>query len=133
MKGHLQEIALEIYPICLKFNLTLDVVWVPRSDNERADFISRIIDYEVLSVCVNVLMFTGMLFVPLVDVLFHSIIDYDDWSVSDNVFNMTDLLWGPHEVDWFPRDHNCKLTVFYSRYWNVSSIGIDAFTVNLCT
>lgn len=38
--------------------------------------------------------------------------------------------WGPHEIDWFASDHNHRLPVFYSRYWNVHSMDIDAFTVN---
>ncbi|VDI73077.1 Hypothetical predicted protein [Mytilus galloprovincialis] len=73
--------------------------WVPRTFNEKADFISRIIDY-------------------------------DDWDVGEQLFTYFDSLWGPHEIDWFANDDNHKLTVFYSRYWTVNSIGIDAFTVN---
>ncbi|CAC5408527.1 unnamed protein product [Mytilus coruscus] len=41
-----------------------------------------------------------------------------------------EALWGPHEVDWFASDHNFKLLVVYSRFWNGNSSGIDAFTVN---
>ena len=33
-------------------------------------------------------------------------------------------------VDWFASDHNFKLKVFYSRYWNMYSTGIDTFTVD---
>jgi hypothetical protein len=38
--------------------------------------------------------------------------------------------WGPHEEDWFASDHNFKHKVFYSRYWNMYSTGIDTFTVD---
>ena len=44
MKCHLQDIALDIYKQCLNYNLSLDVEWIPRTENERADFISRIVD-----------------------------------------------------------------------------------------
>ena len=59
-----------------------------------------------------------------------TILDYDDWSVALHVFLFLDSLWCPHEIDWFASDHNHKLPVFYSRYWNIKSMGIDAFTIN---
>ncbi|XP_072021557.1 uncharacterized protein [Amphiura filiformis] len=46
MKTDLQEIALNIFRICVQDNISLEVEWVPRSDNERADYISRIIDAD---------------------------------------------------------------------------------------
>lgn len=99
MKADLQDIALVIFNTCLKYNLSLEVEWIPRIENEKADYISRIIDY-------------------------------DDWGVAEHLFLYLDSLWGPHEIDWFASDHNYKLPVFYSRYWNVYSMGIDAFTVD---
>jgi hypothetical protein len=101
MKCHLQDIALDICKQCLNYNLSLDVEWIPRTENERADFFSRIVDF-------------------------------DDWStgISEDLFLYVDSLWEPHEIDWFANDDNHKLLVFYSRYWNVKSIGIDAFNVD---
>ncbi|CAG2245751.1 unnamed protein product [Mytilus edulis] len=99
MKPELQDIVLCIFENCLTHNIFLDAEWVPRTFNEKADFISRIIDY-------------------------------DDWGVGEQLFTYFDSLWGPHEIDWFANDDNHKLTVCYSRYWTVNSIGNDAFTVN---
>ncbi|CAC5361374.1 unnamed protein product [Mytilus coruscus] len=99
MKPELQDIAMCIFENCLIHNISIDVVWVPRNLNEKADFISRIIDY-------------------------------DDWGSDEQLFMYVDSLWGPHEIDWFANDDNHKLTVFYSRYWTVNSMGIDAFTIN---
>ena len=101
MKCHLQDIALDICKQCLNYNLSLDVEWIPRTENERADFINRIVDF-------------------------------DDWGtgISEDLFLYVDSLWGPHQIDWFANDDNHKLPVFYSRYWNVKSIGIDAFNVD---
>ena len=98
-KSILQTIALDIFKICLQHSINIDMVWVPRTENEKADYLSRIVDH-------------------------------DDWGISDFIFQFVAALWGPHEVDWFASDHNYKLAVFYSRFWNVSSSGIDAFTVN---
>ena len=90
MKCHLQDIALDIYNQCLNYNLSLDVEWIPRTENERADFFSRIVDFDDWS--------TG---------------------ISEDLFLYVDSLWEPHEIDWFANDDNHKLPVFYSRCWNV--------------
>ena len=55
----------------------------------------------------------------------------DQWSISEYIFQMMEYNWGPHEVDWFASDHNFKLKVFHSRYWNMYSTGIDTFTVDM--
>ncbi len=97
MKQDLQSIALDIYDTCVKEHITLEVDWIPRSKNERADFISRIIDW-------------------------------DDWSVSDEIFRFLDQLWGPHSIDRFSSFYNKKLPRFNSKFWNPGSEGVDAFT-----
>ena len=94
-----QELALDIFSACLKFNVNIDMVWKPRSENDKADYLSIICDH-------------------------------DDGGISDIIFELVESLWGPHEVDWFASDHNYKLVIFYSRFWNVYSTGIDAFTVD---
>ena len=99
MKSHLQDIAYIVYKLCFKFSICIEVEWIPRTLNEKADYISRIVDH-------------------------------DDWAVSFDIFAYLDSLWGPHEIDMFANDDNHKLPVFYSRYWNVKSIGIDAFTID---
>ncbi|CAC5391543.1 unnamed protein product [Mytilus coruscus] len=45
-KVHLQEIAINIFKLCSELNITLDVVWIPRSKNTKADYISKMIDIE---------------------------------------------------------------------------------------
>ncbi|VDI42225.1 Hypothetical predicted protein [Mytilus galloprovincialis] len=98
-KSVLQKLALDIFSTCIKHNVNIDMVWIPSTENERADYLSRIIDS-------------------------------DDWAISEFVFQIVESLWGPHEVDWFASDDNFKLHVFYSRFWNVNSSGVDAFTVD---
>jgi hypothetical protein len=53
-KEHLQEGALEIHYICLAHNIKLEVEWIPRSCNEYADSISRIVDYDDWSLDHNI-------------------------------------------------------------------------------
>ena len=63
------------------------MVWIPKTENDKADFLSRILDHY-------------------------------DWGISEFIFQFVEALWGPHEVDWFASDHNFKLKVFFSRFWN---------------
>ena len=44
MQKELQYIAFGISKICMQHVIRLDVEWEPRSDNERADYLSRIVD-----------------------------------------------------------------------------------------
>ena len=43
---HTSTLALRIFQICIKHKIISDIHWVPRSEVERADFISRIIDLD---------------------------------------------------------------------------------------
>lgn len=44
MKEDLQNIALDVYKFCLINGILLDIEWIPRSQNEKADFISNLND-----------------------------------------------------------------------------------------
>ena len=46
MKRDLQEIALSICKTCLSHNIHIEMEWVPRLENERADKLSRILDRD---------------------------------------------------------------------------------------
>ena len=98
-KQHLQIIALSIFESCFQRGIRLDMEWIPRSLNDKTDYISRIQDF-------------------------------DDWSISPQLFSWVDSLWGPHSVDYFAHIDNAKLPKFYSRFWCPGSSAIDAFTVN---
>ena len=43
---HLQDGAMSIFEICWKHSIRLEMAWVPRSLNDRADYISRIVDFD---------------------------------------------------------------------------------------
>ncbi len=44
-KKHLQGGAMSIYAICLKASVRLEVEWIPRSANEKADYYRKVVDY----------------------------------------------------------------------------------------
>ena len=46
MKPDLHKLAVKIFGACLRSKIKLEVQWIPRSENEKADFISRLIDVD---------------------------------------------------------------------------------------
>ena len=45
-RSHLQEVAMEIHAICMKWSIKLEVEWVPRDENELADYYSKLVDRD---------------------------------------------------------------------------------------
>lgn len=96
MNRELQDIAYSIFRICMSESIYLEMEWIPRSENEKSDYLSRIVDY-------------------------------DDWGISFAILGMIQNRFGALEIDWFASNYNKKLPIFYSRFWNPSCAGIDAF------
>ena len=46
MKLDLHRLAVKIFQFCAEHNIRLEVQWIPRTENEKADYISRLIDYD---------------------------------------------------------------------------------------
>ena len=46
MKLDLQALARSIFTICSKTCISIDIQWIPRSENTKADYISKIVDHE---------------------------------------------------------------------------------------
>lgn len=96
MKPDLHDLAMDIYRICIINGITIEVEWIPRRENEQADLLSRIFDF-------------------------------DDWSVTDNIFQMFEKRWGKITFDRFADDKNHKVEKFNSRFWVPGTAGVDAF------
>ena len=45
------------------------------------------------------------------------IIDFDDYTINDDVFHILDVRWGPHTIDRFACSYNAKLSRFNSRFY----------------
>ena len=43
---HLQTEALAVFSLCIKHSIHLEPEWIPRSENQQADYISRLVDYD---------------------------------------------------------------------------------------
>ena len=46
MKEHLNILALDIFQTAKDNNIDIEVEWIPRTQNERADYLSKIVDYD---------------------------------------------------------------------------------------
>ena len=46
MHFNLHKLAFNIFSLCFKLGIVLDIQWVPRSLNDKADYLSKIIDYD---------------------------------------------------------------------------------------
>ena len=93
MTFNLHQMAFAVFSICLKALIELDIQWIPRSLNEKADYLSKIIDY-------------------------------DHWEITPQLFRLLEEKFDPHTVDCFTDYNNCKVQIFYSRFWNSGAAGI---------
>ena len=90
-----------VFSLAIEYKIQLEPDWVPRELNEKADFLSRVTDYD--------------------DWYINNI---------PGVFTWFDMVWGPHTVDSFAHCYNCQLSRFNGRCWNPSAEVVDIFTTN---
>lgn len=45
-KQHLQSIAVDIFALCVRFDIQIDIQWIPRFENQAADELSRYVDRD---------------------------------------------------------------------------------------
>ena len=46
MKERLHSLAYSIFSICTKHSISIDIQWIPRMENTKADYISKMVDHE---------------------------------------------------------------------------------------
>ncbi|VDI73126.1 Hypothetical predicted protein [Mytilus galloprovincialis] len=100
MKPYLQDIAYDIFVTCLKFNVSLEVEWIPRAENEIADYISRIIDTDDWGVAVHVFEYLDSLWGP------HEI----DWFASDHNHRLP-VFYSRNDITELPNDLDSYLAI----------------------
>ena len=47
MKSDLHKLAIKIFGACLSSKIKLEIQWTPRTENEKADFISHLDDWQL--------------------------------------------------------------------------------------
>ena len=45
-KVHLHKLAMEIFSLSKEYDIVIDMEWIPQSDNEVADYLSKIVDFD---------------------------------------------------------------------------------------
>ena len=45
-KVHLHKLAMEVFCPSKEHDIVIDIKWIPRSDNEVADYLSKIVDFD---------------------------------------------------------------------------------------
>ena len=100
MKEDLQQIAMEIFFLCLENGISLEVEWIPRHLNEAADSASR-----------DAIM-----------------LDTDDWQLTSFFFSLINARWGPFTLDCFANHYNKKVDRFFSLFNSPGCARVDAFS-----
>ena len=102
MKFECQRLALDIYETCFQGRVSLSLEWIPRGENEVADYLSRLSD----------------------------ILDTDDWGITPEFFSVINSRFGPFTIDCFANALNKKVDRFYSLFYVPGTSGVDAFSFN---
>lgn len=95
----LQDIALNIYHICVSNQISLQVEWIPRSLNEKADALSRFVDYDDWGVTMDFFQKMERLWGPHT---FDRFANHKNWKVAK--FNSKFWVPGTKGVDAFSVD-----------------------------
>ena len=98
MKPYLINLAVAIFQIARKHKITLNVIWIPRSQNEEADLWSRVQDFN------------------------------DWGIDSDYVQQICSYFQIQPTIDRFADSKNKKFTRFNSRFYHKESEAVDCFT-----
>jgi hypothetical protein len=108
MVADLQTLALEVYRLCIRNNISLCSAWVPRDMNQAADALSKTIDPDDWGISEHIFFIILLFFYFFIFLYFQKTI-------------------GVFTLDVFANHHNKKCVKFYSRWWCEGSSGIDAF------
>ena len=58
MKSELLSLAIEIFNLCIRTNISIEVEWIPREQNQTADAYSKVFDYDDWSISISFLIFS---------------------------------------------------------------------------
>jgi hypothetical protein len=57
-------------------------------------------------------------------------VDTDNWEVSKSDYDQPNAFLGPSYIDLFATCDNAKAARFYSRSWEIGTLGVDTFAQN---
>jgi ribonuclease HI len=88
MNQELQGISLEIFKLCRSRNIELEIQWVPREQNTKADLLSREIDFDDWGVSIPFFQFVDNLWGP------HSVDRFAD-NLNAKLIEFNSKFWCP--------------------------------------
>ena len=107
-KSYLHELAMAVFATCIKCNLKLQLHWVPRSENQKSDYLSRLIDTDDWQITEAFFQYVNSLWEP---------VDIDQFASYKNkkVARFNSRYWNPgteavncYSADW---SHDMNLLV----------------------
>ena len=100
-KEELQELVIRIFDLTEKHNFGIHPIWIPREQNERADFNSHFNEYN-----------------------------HYDFSLKTEIFHWLDTMYGPHTIDRFASDDSTQLPYYNTKFYSKNASGLDEFMFN---
>ena len=99
MKEKLHSLALSIFSTCVEQGISIDIRWIPRTENEKADYISKMFDFEDRGVSLHFFAFMDQMWRPYTVDRFAS-------SVSTKLHRFNSLFWnhGSETIDAFSQN-----------------------------
>jgi hypothetical protein len=103
----LQRLALQLHDMQLEHRFVLIPVWRPRTENVRADFLSRVATLQL-----------------------------HDYQLRGEIFLALDAAWGPHSIDRCATHRSCQplrgqaAGRFYALFFHPAAVWTDAFSVS---
>lgn len=99
MKKDLQKLAISIFTICKEKQISIDLQWIPRLHNCKADYISKMVDHEDWQISYEFFDFVNELWGPFSCDRFAS-------DLNRKVMRFNSLFWNPfaEAVDAFTQD-----------------------------
>jgi hypothetical protein len=100
-KEELQELVIRIFDLTEKHNFGIQPIWIPREQNERADFNSHLNEYN-----------------------------HYDFSLKSEIFQCLDTMYGQHTIDRFASVDSTQLPHYNTKFYSKNASGLDAFMFN---
>ena len=98
--------AFGIFEFCKKDSISVNVQWIPREENEKADYLSKLIDYDDWGVSDDFFEYIDSIWGP------HTV---DRFANANNkkICRFNSVFWNPgsEAVDcfWFIHDHDFRI------------------------
>lgn len=88
MKEKLHSLALSIFSTCVEKGISIDIQWIPRTENEKADYISKMFDFEDWGVTLHFFAFMDQMWGSYTVDRFAS-------SANAKLHRFNSLFWNP--------------------------------------